>query len=393
MYPEELVYINVIVANSASSFCQYDKPSDQEDENQFMPLELLRKVITFSSEHGLYLNVLCGNESLPTELIDKINKADHLKFIPLSNPDSAEECIVIVDEQDYNNISRLPDDTIETIILRIKKKNLPDLANLANQYSEKCRKLNIVLAGLEEFSPTDIYLYEEQISDLAGLVSDRLKRGNEIEINCLTDRIVLKEMNNCDAGIKHITFAPDGNFYLCPGFYYDNDFTDIGNINDGINIKNPDLLTLDKSPICRICDAYQCKRCIYLNKKMTAEINVPSYEQCVCSHIERNGTRSVIANLKYSNSRFHHIMDIGQLPYMDPYVKLKESMGKALKVKKASINDLPPLEPLIVPDSKEKDPVQARMGDSNKPDEKEILKNIHNTQVEILKMLKYLRGI
>ena len=390
---EELEYINVIIANSAVSFCHYDNNFCQGDKNQFMPIELLRKVISFSSKHGLYLNILCGNESVPSELIEEINKADHLKFKPLNNSDNAEECIVIVDEQDYNNASLLPADKIETIILRIQKKNLTDLAKLAGQYSERCRKLNIVLAGLEEYSPSDIYLYEEQMTDMASLFSERLKRGTISEINCLSDRMVLKEMNNCNAGITHVTFAPNGNFYLCPGFYHDNESGNIGNIRDGINIKNPDLLTLDKSPICRICDAYQCKRCVYLNKKMTAEINVPSYEQCVLSHIERNVTRSLIAELKYSNSQFHHIADIDKLPYIDPFIKLKKHKGVVVSKKKNCINDLPPLEPLIISHTKMKNPAQTKKSDSKPLNEKEVLENIHNTQVEILKMLKYLRGI
>lgn len=93
-------------------------------------------------------------------------------------------------------------------------------------------------------------------------------------------------MNNCGAGLDFVSIAPDGNFYLCPAFYYDRD--PVGSIDTGLDIKNPQLLRIEHAPICRTCDAYQCKRCLWLNKHMTLEINTPSHEQCVLSHIERN---------------------------------------------------------------------------------------------------------
>ena len=121
-------------------------------------------------------------------------------------------------------------------------------------------------------------------------------------------------MNNCNAGIESITLAPNGNLYLCPGFYYD-DEESVGNLDDGINIKNQQLLRLDHAPLCRICDAYQCKRCIWLNKKTTIEVNTPSHEQCVMAHLERNQSRLLLTELQ-EHGLYDNKQEIKEISYV-----------------------------------------------------------------------------
>ena len=41
---------------------------------------------------------------------------------------------------------------------------------------------------------------------------------HQVQFNLLTDRMMLKEMNNCNAGYESITLAPDGNLYICLSF-------------------------------------------------------------------------------------------------------------------------------------------------------------------------------
>lgn len=116
-------------------------------------------------------------------------------------------------------------------------------------------------------------------------------------------------MNNCNAGYESITLAPNGKFYVCPGFYQD-DMYDVGSLDDGLKIKNQHLYELRFAPICRTCDAYHCKRCIWLNKKTTFEVNTPSKEQCIISHLERNASRILSPD------------GISEINYLDPFEKL-----------------------------------------------------------------------
>lgn len=128
-------------------------------------------------------------------------------------------------------------------------------------------------------------------------------------------------MNNCNAGICNITLAPNGCFYICPAFYFNNPNDNIGDLQSGVIIKNKQLYQLEYAPICRICDAYQCKRCVWLNRKMTLEVNTPSHEQCIVSHIERNISKSLLDAINQNNILIDN--KIEEIDYIDPFDKIK----------------------------------------------------------------------
>ena len=64
--------------------------------------------------------------------------------------------------------------------------------------------------------------------------------------------------------------------------------------------------------------AYQCKRCIWLNRKMTLEVNTPSHEQCVTAHLERNASRDLLQEIRKSG-RFLQGREIMEIDYLDPF--------------------------------------------------------------------------
>jgi CXXX repeat peptide maturase len=129
-------------------------------------------------------------------------------------------------------------------------------------------------------------------------------------------------MNNCNAGVESITLAPDGNYYICPGFYIDNLETPLDESIRGVNIPNQYLYEIANSPICRKCDAWHCRRCVYLNKKTTLEVNSPSHEQCVISHIERNCSKQLLDNIKKVVMDYLPETEIEEIDYLDPFDKL-----------------------------------------------------------------------
>ena len=136
--------------------------------------------------------------------------------------------------------------------------------------------------------------------------------------------MMLDKMNNCGAADSNVTLAPDGKFYVCPAFYQANSDTiisksyNIGSLLEGLDIKNPQLYKLDHAPICRKCDAYQCRRCIWLNRKTTLEVNTPSHEQCVVAHLERNASRDLLANIR-KHGKFIPEREIKAIDYLDPF--------------------------------------------------------------------------
>ena len=161
--------------------------------------------------------------------------------------------------------------------------------------------------------------YKEILNEIEKSVEGILVRNESIQINFLTDRIALESMNNCNAGCETITVAPNGKFYICPAFYHENSEDYCGNLVSGLNIKNPQLYRIDHAPICKHCDAWHCKRCVWLNRKMTLEVNTPSYQQCVLSHIERNISRDILENIKKSG--YQTDSEISKIDYLDPFEK------------------------------------------------------------------------
>ena len=183
---------------------------------------------------------------------------------------------------------------------------------------DQCVDFILVLTDVESFTDDDYAMYKKVLNALSDTIVPRFKQDGLLpDINVLSDRMTLNQMNNCNSGLESITLAPDGNFYVCPAFYYEG--KPVGNINTGPCVKNPQLYKLEHAPICSLCDAYQCKRCVWLNKKTTLEVNTPSHEQCVCSHIERNASRRLLMRLKECG--YQNDLKIKRINYLDPFEK------------------------------------------------------------------------
>ena len=187
----------------------------------------------------------------------------------------------------------------------------------------KTPRLNIVITDVESFTDEDFETYKNILAELAKYVEEFYMSGKSVQLNVLTDRIMLSQMNNCGAGDTSITLAPNGKFYICPAFYYDDETDSVGDLEHGLNIKNQQLYKLEYAPICRRCDAWQCKRCIWLNRKTTLEENTPSHEQCVLGYLERNASREMLQNIR-RHGTFMPDTEINEIDYLDPFDKRDE---------------------------------------------------------------------
>lgn len=192
------------------------------------------------------------------------------------------------------------------------------------KFLEQVERLNIVLTDIYTFTDNDLIKYKEVLGVLSMDVERLYVEGKCPQLNILTDRMMLDKMNNCGAGETNITLAPDGCFYICPAFYLCEDGYAIGGLKDGLDIKNAQLYKLDHAPICRNCDAYQCRRCIWMNRKTTLEVNTPSHEQCVVAHIERNTSRELLLNIRKHGVFMPDKKEIEKIDYLDPFEVRKE---------------------------------------------------------------------
>jgi len=220
------------------------------------------------------INYLFGVDPLPDKYHNLIARSQHVKILPVQSADqfSDEEVITVINENELEFAKTLENNFTRNIILRFPKSKLPELSEYIELLIHKCRRLNLSLLGINNYNNNDLEEYKKQLAIIYDLIEDSYLSGHSVELSFVSDRLMLTGMNNCNAGLTHLTVSSTGKFYLCPGFYYDDVNNFVGDLNSGINIKNQHLLDLEHAPICRICDAYHCKRCIYLNQKTTLEL-------------------------------------------------------------------------------------------------------------------------
>lgn len=305
-----LKYLVILLDESSTSFCHY---TNKSDKSNLMPIDTLKKGIRFGMMENLMIQFVYPEKTLPTEYGEAIETIDHGVLAPAG-------CHVEADAIVFNNWDSFKNfefSGIGTFVIRTELESLLEKKNALFSSLSRITRINIVLTDIEKFKEEDFKLYDEFLYELREILKKLYLQGYKPQCNLLTDRIDLDTMNNCNAGVDSITLAPNGNLYLCPGFYYDGEMP-VGNLDDGVNIKNQQLLRLDHAPLCRICDAYQCKRCIWLNKKTTIEVNTPSHEQCVVAHLERNQSRRLLAELQ-DRGLFDMKKEIEEISYLDPF--------------------------------------------------------------------------
>ena len=306
-----LQYLVILLDDTSVAYCHANNPLT---ERKLMPLETLRKAILFGMKQNLMIQFVYPKYELPVEYNKVIESIDHIKI--------GREVLVFdtIPAVAYANnlVLRL---TIDEFIT--KHNDIPVLL-------QQARRINICLTDIENFRDEQIAEYKKALTTLSSVLLSLYKQGKSPQLNILTDRLQLTQMHNCEAGIGNITIAPNGKFYLCPAFYYDEQMgisnrmnyrtkdasRSVGDIENGLKIPNKQLLELGHAPLCRICDAYHCNRCIWLNQKLTWDNNTPSRQQCIISHLERNAARDLQLQLKEAGYQVTN--EIKEITYLDP---------------------------------------------------------------------------
>lgn len=324
-----LQYLIILLDDTSTSFCHY---TNKSHEHRLIPLDVLRAGILWGMKENLTIQFVYPDYDIPQEYKDVIETIDHSKIVPTNAGDA--DVIVI---NDWREVSNMTFDATKVYVLRICKKDLFEQRNIVKDIFSMIARLNVVITDIETITESDFDIYKECLEEWSLELARLYACGSFPQFNLLTDRMMLDKMNNCGAGVTNITLAPNGKFYICPAFYHDGEYSgkeislgevcdkgySVGNLAEGLDIKNPQLYKLDYAPLCRICDAYQCKRCVWLNRKMTYEVNMPSHEQCVLTHIERNASRELLQAVRQHNAYLSE-KDINKIDYLDPFDVKKE---------------------------------------------------------------------
>lgn len=309
-----LKYLVIQLDDTSVSFCHY---TNENKKSRLIGLDYLKEGILFAMKENLMVQFIYPEFSLPEEYQKLIETIDHCKIVPYNNQEEAE--VVVID--DWKILENFEVKESIAYIIRTNKKDFFNYHSQLYKIFENGSRLNIVITDVETFDEQDFKNYRIALKTLAIQIKNLYADGLSPQLNLLTDRLALENMNNCNAGWENIALAPNGMFYVCPAFYLENEKSSIGDLINGLDVKNPQLYRIDHAPLCRNCDAYQCKRCIWLNKKTTLEVNTPSHEQCVVAHLERNSSRALLEDVRTLGT-FLPDKEIKEIDYLDPFEKI-----------------------------------------------------------------------
>jgi CXXX repeat peptide maturase len=308
-----LQYLIILLDDTSVSYCHYESP---KTEHKLISLENLKAGILFAMKQNLMIQFVYPDYGIPEEYKSVIETIDNHKIAPQTLK------MVNADVVVFSGCSSINPAQGQIGVVRTSKADFFANYKSLPPWFGNMQRLNIILTDMETFTEEDFSSYKEALEYLKNAVKEIFVQGYNLQINLLTDRILLEKMNNCNAGIENITLAPNGKFYICPAFYLEDAGDNAGDLTTGLNIRNKYLYQLQHAPLCRNCDAYQCKRCIWLNRKTTREVNTPSHEQCVAAHLERNASRNLLHDLQSLGAWKEK--SIPATDYLDPF-EIKET--------------------------------------------------------------------
>lgn len=321
-----LQYLIIQLDDTSTSYCHY---KNEKKERRLISLEDLKAGILYGMKENLMIQYVLPDYELPEDYLDVLESIDHSKIASFESVYSENADVVVLNGWDKEFVF----DKDGVYVLRVDKCTLfCKYAEIAMTLKE-CTRLNIVITDVEKFSENDFETYKSILAAFAQELENLYVAGKSPQLNLLTDRMMLDGMNNCNAGSESITLAPDGKFYVCPAFYLASEGEDyglgkskfsVGSLAEGLDIKNPQLYKLSHAPLCRNCDAYQCRRCVWLNRKTTYEVNTPSHEQCVVAHLERNASRTLLMDIRKHGTFLPEKKGIKEISYLDPFDVRKE---------------------------------------------------------------------
>ena len=340
-----LQYLVILLDDTSTAYCHADNPLK---ERHLMPIETLKKGILFGMKQNLMIQYVFPNYALPEEYASVLESIDNVKIYPMGcKPvtgisDDGETDVIVANsiselEKGLATIFKAKMATMKNFVLRLSFSEMRKQKDAIAKLFAYGARINLCITDVEQFTDEQIEAYKQLLAEWNMILLELYKQGQSSQFNLLTDRMQLEMMRNCEAGVNNITLAPNGKFYLCPAFYYDEQTkvfnqmnhhqpssdNSVGDLERGLDIPNPQLLQIDHAPLCRNCDAYQCRRCIWLNRKLTWDNNTPSHQQCVMAHLERNASRDLLNDIR-KVGEFMPNIDIKEIDYLDPFEVRKE---------------------------------------------------------------------
>lgn len=327
----------VMLDRAAPSFCYYE--SAPADDKMVMAPEVFEDVLAFAEKRALSLQLLCGQAGLPDYAPPLLEGRPFICYFPPGAPGMESEDVPLLEVVDFEVFARVPAGRHVIAVLRVTQKELNRLPEIwrflreplpgpdvAEDAAGRVRRVVLVLPGLDRYDEAALETYRAALNNLRGELEGAYLDGFSLELNALSDRLTLGAPRHCNAGVEHLTVDESGQLHICPGFALDGEPA-IGDLESGPDLPNGQLLRLDHAPICSVCDAFHCRRCVYLNQRATLELNTPPWQLCRASHLEREASRVLLARLK-EHGLLRQLPVIPEIEYDDPLQKMLDSMKR-----------------------------------------------------------------
>ena len=294
-WKKELIFI---LDDDYSSYCSYNNTKSVGEK--YMRTDEILRGLEFAEKEFMH-PIFIHSKNIREEHLKDYRDIEITHYIPIEafrKEMPFYDYQIIVDYSTLNLVDMIPNQ--DSIIFNIEEKQMNQFARAIQILLEKSDRINVNFLDLTE--KFDYEIYERQLEKCNERLKEiYLQTGKLKEINVITDILFIKKHEGCPAGNTSIALAPDGRFYICPAFYSQK-MQSIGNIENGVEIKNQELYTPQYMPLCNMCDAYQCENCKYLNYMNTNEINVSPSFQCKKAIVEKKAAESLCLVLKDSIS-------------------------------------------------------------------------------------------
>lgn len=275
-------YMQILVDNNTKEFCDYKRKNLRIDDDEKMTQDMFNKSIRYAIDNSMKIVIVGNSEHLDKSAIVD----DEIPIIEIVDRESSksmtDKIIIYHNDFDINTIIKS-----NNCIYVVDREYIKIMGVKVEELLKYTRRINLILRDKEQWTELDLNNYKIQLEYLSKLIKELRISGKKSEINVITDDIILDKPCNCDSGINTFMVSPSGKFYICPGFYYDDENSNIGCLDTGISNKFSSILQKESSPLCEKCHINHCKRCVFKNKKVTSEYNIPSEEQCLVSKVEK----------------------------------------------------------------------------------------------------------
>lgn len=280
-------YLQIILNENAPSYCYYE----EYEHSVAMSQEIFDKAVEFADTNHM-IPVYVGDASI--YLSTTLRKKFHIRIdIPdryASDPFEMESFIPVYT---IERSLRGPYPYTNACILRISRLDIDKLVAAIKTLASIYQRINIQPFGVRDWNFSDVKAYEAQLLEIEEYVT---QNNNFVSIN-VWDRSPHRDQNRteCTAGRREFAVLPNGYIYPCAGYYY-NGLDYVGDVENGINVPDANLLDLEKAPTCKTCSVNSCKRCILLNTLTYGFPNIPAAIQCQIEKTKENLNKRSVLN-------------------------------------------------------------------------------------------------